>query len=42
MPTLPLTPFERVLFKLALLLAGALIVFRLGAIIAVSWLHQIR
>jgi hypothetical protein len=38
----PLNPFERLLFKLALVLAGALIVARLGAILLVSYMHHVR
>ncbi len=38
----PLNSFERVLFKLALVLAGALILARLGAMFFVSYMHHAR
>jgi hypothetical protein len=39
---IPLNPFERLLFKLALLLAAALIVARVGAMVLISFLHHTR
>jgi hypothetical protein len=42
MAALPLTRFERILFRLALLLAGTLIILRLGAMIVASYLHHAR
>jgi hypothetical protein len=42
MAALPLTRFERILFRLALLLGGMLIVLRIGAIIVASYLHHVR
>ncbi len=37
-----LNRFERVLFWMALVLAGVLIVLRLGAVVFLSILHHIR
>jgi len=42
MAAMPLTRFERILFRLALLLAGTLIVLRVGAMILASYLHHVR
>jgi hypothetical protein len=42
MAAMPLTRFERLLFRLALLLAGTLIVLRIAAMILASYLHHAR
>ena len=42
MVALPLTRFERILFRLALLLASTLLVFRVGTMILVFYMHQAR
>lgn len=42
MAVLPLNRFERVLFRVALLLGATLVIFRVGAMILVSYLHHAR
>jgi hypothetical protein len=42
MAAMPLTRFERILFNVALLIAGAVIVLRLAAIFLASYLHHAR
>jgi hypothetical protein len=37
-----LNPFERVLFRVALALAGLLVAVRLGAVAIVWYLHHLR
>jgi len=39
---LPLNAFERLLFRIALLLGATLLVCRVGAMMLVSYLHHIR
>jgi len=39
---LPLNSFERLLFRIALLLGATLLVCRVGAMMLVSYLHHIR
>jgi hypothetical protein len=39
---LPLTGLERTLFRIALVLGALLIVFRLGAMIVLPYLHHTR
>lgn len=38
----PLNRFERVLFKAALVLAGLLVLARVGAVVVLSFLRHIR
>jgi hypothetical protein len=42
MATLPLTRFERILLRVALLIGGTLIVLRVAAIILASYLYHAR
>jgi hypothetical protein len=37
-----MTRFERILFRLALLLAGIIVAVRVGAIVLVAYLHHVR
>ena len=39
---LPLTPFERLLFRAAVILGVALVLVRLGVMLVLPYLHHIR
>jgi len=40
--TEPMNRFERILFRIALVLAGVIVVIRLGFVLTVWYLHHVR